>query len=165
MSSDGWRAWASGLATDIMERFLVPREPSDLLPNFADIRASLPSMYSELAGAFETNILAVAATVSIPVTLASAAAEGSHWQRIHSAERIRALKLNAEPGEDEVALSTRRDEGAFRIASERVREFVASRDGKDKIAADACAFLLMSLKSSNLSAAASELILQGTVLT
>jgi hypothetical protein len=46
-----------------------------------------------------------------------------------------------------------------------MREFVASSDGRAKIASDACEFLLKSLESSDLSASAAELILQGTVLT
>lgn len=165
MSSDDWRSRAKDLAEEIMGRFFVPREPSEFLPRFGEIKASLPPKYSELAAAFEKNVSAVVATVGIPVTLASAAAEGSHWQRIHSAERIRALLLNAEPGEIEAALEVRRNEHALKIASERMQEFVASSDGRDKIAADACAFLSRSYGSSNLSEAAAELILQGTALT
>jgi hypothetical protein len=38
------------------------------------------------------------------VTLATAAAESSHWQRIYAAERIRALGLHAEPGGNDTAL-------------------------------------------------------------
>jgi len=165
MSSDDWRSTARALAEDIMGRFLVAGEPSKFFPNFAQIKGSLPPKYSELAEAFEKNVSAVVATVGIPVTLASAAAEGSHWQRIHSAERIRTLLLHAEPGENEAALEARRDEHALKSASEKMREFVTSPDGRDKIAADACAFLSQSLGSSDLSAAAAELILQGTVLT
>ena len=165
MSSDDWRAEARVLATDTMERFFVARDPSEIFPDLRNLKATLPPRYSGLAAAFKQNVSAVAATMGIPVTLASAAAEGSHWQRIHSAERIRALKLQADRGENESTLEARRTAHARKIASERMREFVTSRDGRDKIAADACGFLLEALNSSNLSAAAAELLLQGTVLT
>jgi len=165
MNSDDWRAKAKVLATDTMERFFVAREPSELFPDFGNLKAALPPRYSGLAAAFEHNVSAVAATMGIPVTLASAAAEGSHWQRIHSAERIRTLKLEADLGENQSTLEARRNAHARIIASERMREFAASRDGRDKIAADTCSFLLEALNSLNLSAAAAELLLQGTVLT
>jgi hypothetical protein len=45
-----------------------------------------------------------------------------------------------------------------------MQEFSASPDGRDRIAADACGFLLEALSSPSLSAAAAELLLQGTVL-
>jgi hypothetical protein len=158
MSSDDWRAEAKVIATDTMERFFVARD-------FGTLKAVPPARFSGLAAAFEQNVSAVIATMGIPVTLASAAAKGSHWQRIHSAERIRALKLEAVLGENEGTLEARRKANAQKIASEKMREFVTSRDGRDKIAADACGFLLEALNSSNLSAAAAELLLQGTVLT
>jgi hypothetical protein len=164
MSSADWKSRASDLATDVMNRFLVPRAPSELLADFGDIRNSLSPQYVLLAAAFEQNVSAVLSTIGIPVTLALASAEGSHWQRIYSAERIRARKLDPEPGENEADLEARRDEHALKSASERMREFVTSPDGLSKIAADACAFL-KSLESSDLNAAAAELLLQGTVLT
>jgi hypothetical protein len=164
MSSDEWRAKAAALATDTMEQFFVAREASVLFPGFGALKARLPPRYSTLAAAFQQNMSAVTATVGIPVTLASAAAEGSHWQRIHSAERIRALMLKAEQGEDENALEARRDAQGRKIASERMQEFITSHDGRDNIAADTCRFLLEALNSPNLSAAAAELLLQGTVL-
>lgn len=165
MTSPDWRNEARSFATKVMDRFLLPREMSEFLLNFRHVRASLPPVYSGLADAFEKNVSAVVATVSIPVTLASAAVEGSHWQRIYTAERIRALMLAAEAGEDEAAFEKRRGEHAQRSASEEMREFATSRDGQDKIAADTCAFLVKALRSASSSAAAAELILQGSVLT
>lgn len=98
------------------------------------------------------------------MTLASSAAHGSHWQRIHSAERIRALKLSAFETEDDLALQERRDTLAHEVASRRMTEFVESKEGRDATAADACRFLISSLQSSELKAAATELLLQGEVL-
>ena len=165
MGTDEWRTKARALATEATERFLVARDPAELLSNVSNLKSTLSPKLAALSAAFEQNISAVVATVAIPVTLASGASEGSHWQRIHSAERIRALKLEAEPGEDKVALDTRRESHAREVASRRMLEFAGSSDGRDTMAADACRFLLEALKSSNLGDAADELLRQGIVLT
>jgi len=165
MGTDEWRAKAKALATEASDRFLVARDPAELLSSVSALKTSLSPNLAALAAAFEQNISAVAATVGIPVTLASGASQGSHWQRIHSAERIRALNLEAEPGEDKAALDARRESHAREAASGRMREFASSPDGRDTMAADACRFLLEALNSSNLGDAAEELLRQGIVLT
>jgi hypothetical protein len=154
----------TSLVNEATARFLAPREPSELLSSVTSLRDSLPPRFNDLCRAFEQNVSAVAATVGVPITLASAASEGSHWQRIHSAERIRALKLVAEPGEGDAALAQRRTSHAATAATERMREFVESKDGQHTLAADACRFLLEGLRSSNLGEAADELLRQGVVL-
>lgn len=165
MGTDESRARAKALAAEVSDRFLVARDSAARLSSVSALKTSLSPSLAALAAAFEQNVLAVAATVGIPVTLASAASEGSHWQRIHSAERIRALMLEAEPGEDKAALDARRDSHALEAASRRMQEFAKSPDGRDTIAADACRFLLEALESSNLGDAADELLRQGIVLT
>jgi hypothetical protein len=165
MTSDDWKSRASDLATDVTNKFFVPRPPSEILTGFGGLTNSLSPEYAPPAAAFEQNVSAVLATIGMPVTLALASAERSHWQRIYTAERIRARGLDAEPGENESDLEARRDEHALKSASEKMREYVTSSDGPSQIGADACAFLLRSLDSSDLSAAAAELLLQGTVLT
>ena len=133
MGTDEWRAKAKALATEASDRFLVARDSAKLLSSVSALKTSLSPNLAALAAAFEQNISAVAATVGIPVTLASGASEGSHWQRIHSAERIRALKLEAKSGEDKAALDARRDSHALEAASRRMQEFASSPDGRDTI--------------------------------
>jgi hypothetical protein len=164
MGTDDWRAEAKTLATEATQRFLVV-DATALLSSISSAKGGLQPKLSVLAAAFEQNIHAVGATVGMPVALASAASEGSHWQRIHSAERIRALKLDLEPGENKEALEARRASRAREVASQRMQEFAASADGRDTIAADACRFLLDALKSADLGDAANELLRQGIVLT
>lgn len=164
MATDDWRAEAKGLATEATQRFLVV-DATALTSSISSLKGSLSAKLGVLAAAFEQNISAVGATVGMPVALASAASEGSHWQRIHSAERIRALTLDAEPGENKDALEARRASRAREVASQRMQEFAASPDGRDTIAADTCRFLLEALKSADLGEAANELLRQGVVLT
>ena len=83
----------------------------------------------------------------------------------YSDNAARRMKDALEEVDMEADLGARRDEHALKSASGTMSEFVTSPDGRSKIAADACAFLLRSLESSDLSAAAAELLLQGTVLT
>lgn len=165
MGTDEWRDNAKALAAEASDRFLVARDSVDLLASVSALKAGLAPTLAALAAAFEQNISAVSSTVGIPVTLASGASEGSHWQRIQSAERIRALKLEAELGEDKAALDARRESHARAAASRRMHEFASSPDGRDTMAADACRFLLEALRSSNLGDAADELLRQGIVLT
>jgi len=163
MGSEHWRAEAKLLAKKSMQRFLVV-DRTDLTSGISSIKERLQGKLYEIAAAFEQNISAVGATVGLPVTLASAASEGTHWQRIHTAESIRALMLDAEPEESEEALETRRKSHAREIASQRMRKYSASPEGRDAIAADACRFLLDGLSSTSLDEAANELLRQGVVL-
>ncbi len=100
----------------------------------------------------------------MPVALAYAAAAGSHWQRIATAQRIRALKLDRVPGEAEASLEARREASALAEASELYRAFCASSEGTSRIAADACRFLRDALHAPGVEEAAAELLLQGEVL-
>jgi hypothetical protein len=152
------------VAASVMDQFLVIDDPAELLSSVEAERALLPKQYEVLAEAFAKNIRAAVSTVGMPLTLAYATAQGSHWQRIHTAERIRALKLEAESGEDEASLEARRDQAAFEHATERLRALCSSDEGCNRIAADACRFLLDALHTAGMAEAASELLLQGEVL-
>lgn len=161
--SDDWRKEASAFAKEATKRFLVA-DMEALRSCISTVAESLSPPLRALAAAFDQNISAVCSTVGLPVTLASTASEGSHWQRIRSAEGIRALKLGPSPGEGADELDARRASIASEVASQRMREFVSSPDGRDTIAADACRFLLQAIKFENLSDAADELLRQGVVL-
>ncbi|HVP39845.1 MAG TPA: hypothetical protein VMS93_11755 [Candidatus Saccharimonadales bacterium] len=164
MGTDDWRAELKLLATEATQRFLVV-DGAALTSSISNLKGNLSAELDVLAAAFEQNISAVGATVGMPVTLALAASEGSHWQRIHTAERIRARALDAEPGEDTDALEARRASHAREGASKRMHDFATSPDGRGALAADACRFLLRALSSADLSEAANELLRQGVVLT
>lgn len=164
MRPDDWRAEAKAAAIAATQRFLVV-DATALLSSVSDLRGNLSPRLSALAAAFEQSIVAVCVTVGMPVALASAASERSHWQRIDTAERIRALKLDAEPGEDNDSLEARRALRAHEVASQRMQEFATSADGRDTLAADTCQFLLSALESVALGEAANELLRQGIVLT
>lgn len=165
MVTEDKRSEAKALAASVMRSFFVAPESSQILSGFAELRNRLQPRYAALCAAFEQNVSALATTIGMPVILGSAASSGSHWQRIHSAERIRALNTMAEPGENEVALEARRASQASQVAAKRMKEFVESAEGRDTIAVDACRFLLEALRSANLGEAAAELLRQGIVLT
>ena len=108
---------AEAVLADVMQHFYIPPELPALLPKFDELKASLPAIYRQAAEAFEFNIASVVSTVSLPLTLADSAAQGSHWQRIHTAERIRTLKRGPEAIPEE-----QRDEHALKIASAKMKE-------------------------------------------
>lgn len=100
--------------------------------------------------------------------MASRQSHGSHWQRIHSAERIRAVAETLEDenaGVNKEALETRRAKMASDNASKKMEQFIASSDGTNQIASDAASFLVKALESPGLVSGAAELLLQGIVLT
>jgi hypothetical protein len=152
------------LATEATKRFLIV-ESMSLLKPIETLKSTLNVSLLPIAAAFEQNISAVAATVGLPFTLAHAAVEGSHWQRIHTAERIRSLKSTYDPQLSENASDEARHNLAYQNATERMREFMSSDVGSSTISVDTCEFLIGVLKSRNLAGAASELLRQGVVLT
>lgn len=164
MLTDEWPPELKSLRDEVLKRFLFPQR-SDLLQEFENVKTSLPEKYLGLANNFETNISAVASTVSIPVVLAWTAAEQSSWQRIMSAERIRTVVMGAEPGESKAELEARRNKEALEKAQAAMKEFVDSSQGGQELVAHTSKFLLSILESNSLSVAAQELILQGCVLT
>ena len=102
--------------------------------------------------------------MSFPYALAHAAAVDRHYQRISSGERIRALKLNQETGEDQADLEARREAVARKLANDRMAEFTGSPEGVNALINDSLLFLERALKDGTLSDSANELVLQGIVL-
>ena len=76
----------SELALEVMEQFLIPIAINELHPEATELCQRLPPTYVPLSEAFNHSLSAVIETICVPVNLASAAAEGSHWQRISTAE-------------------------------------------------------------------------------
>jgi hypothetical protein len=148
----------------ITSRFLVPPNEDELLSDFNAHTASVREPYAEIAKAFKSNISGLLSTVSFPYALASAATTDRHFQRIHSAERIRAQNLEASTGERREQLEDRRRAVALETAMTRMRSFMASKEGQDAMSKDLLEFLERALRQSDLSLAADELLLQGLVL-
>jgi hypothetical protein len=117
--------------------------------------------YDQIAKTFDHNLHALLATVSIPATFAIASAYQSHWQRIHTAERIRSLSPTDElegKNEDE------RRQIALERARTRMNSFAGSKEGQQRIAEDACHQLVNALEETEVKLASQELLRQGLVL-
>ena len=88
--------------------------------------------------------------MAIPFSLATASVHQSHFQRLHIAERIRARSIELDSiklGED---LEEVREREACRVASERMREFAESEEGKNTIIRVVCVFLITVLRECEL---------------
>lgn len=148
---------------EMRAHFLVPPASEELFAGLDTLVPALPGEYRWLAEAFRNNLAAVLSTATIPFALASAGVHQSHLQRIHIAECIRALPEEDDPEGSGTDLDEIRSRDAHRIAHERMREFVESKEGQQVIIRDICNFLLGSLRHG-LQAAAHELLQQGLVL-
>jgi hypothetical protein len=154
---------------DMRAHFLVPAQPDEVCAELDAAAVPLSPEYQRIANNFRHSLASTLSTVSMPFALAYTSAYRSHFQRIHMAERIRALPLDEDapqPGEDLGAVQERealRDREAFTKADIRMDEFVESEDGKNALSRDTCEFLLTSLKHG-LEPATQELIQQGLVL-
>lgn len=145
------------LARDLRTHFLVPPSAEETFAEFDAAAALLRPEYQPIAKAFHHSVASTLSTVAMPFALASASVEQSHFQRFHTAERIRALPLVGE-GLDEV-----REREASAKAHSHMHDFVQSKDGQNALIRDTCGFLLASLKHG-LELAAQELLQQGLVL-
>ena len=107
-----------------------------------------------MAVAFAENLVGVIRTLSIPFQYTQSEVINLHWQRIHMAERIRALKSDSESTDDVGAL----EKAQFKF------EAYQRQDGKDQIINDILARLLRLKEDPESLAAARELTRQGIVL-
>lgn len=154
------------LASRVTSIFLVP-SPLFVEKLFAPLaqatdRANPP--FHEIGKVLRANIDGLLSAVSIPFTLASKSALNTHWQRIHSAERIRSLMLDAKPDETKQQLESRRERAANENAKTQMDNFVRSAEGVDAIGSVMLNFLDGLCADESLVEAAKELILQGLVL-
>jgi len=126
--------------------------------------ARLSAPFNEIGIALRANIDGLISTVSVPYTLANRSATDRHWQRIHSAERIRSLMLDAGSNETQVELESRRQREARSVAESEMERFVRSPEGRDALIRDTLGFLENLRSDEAVLRAANELILQGVVL-
>ena len=151
---------------EMRRRFLVPPPPNEVFSRFDGLVDGLNANYQPLAAIFRHNLSSVLSSVSIPFTLAHSAITDRHWQRIHTVERIRSLKIGPDrprPGIDKGADEDRERE-AYKIATWRMKQFEDSGEGQQAVIQDVCTFLLSGVRSDELKLAASGLIEQGVIL-
>lgn len=136
VSKDEKRQMLKVLAKRATASFLVPPEGKKLLANFDESIHVLQPTVKKVAEAFRANILGLLTTVSFPYRLAHSASLDRHYQRIASAERIRALMLEQRPDESKADLDVRREAVAREHANERMGEFFSSPEGTNAIIHD-----------------------------
>ncbi len=149
---------------EMRDHFFVPPAPNETFSRLDELIEELDTKYQALGQTFRHNLASALSSVAMPFALASASVRESHFQRIHTAERIRAgsIELDAiQPGE---RLEEVREREAYRIAGSRMTEFEESEEGKNAIIRDICSFLITSLEARELKLAARELVQQGIIL-
>jgi hypothetical protein len=137
--------------------FFVPPSPDEIFTALDTAYASLQVEYQATAKSFRYSVDSALSTVAMPFRLASSSIHQSHFQRIHTAERIRVLDIATE----EIAEASARV--ALEKAQERMRDFVESESGRNQVIRDISRFLLDSI-SHGLEPAPQELLQQGLVL-
>jgi hypothetical protein len=149
-------------------RFVVPPPPDQVFSRVDPLVDELDPEHQPLGQIFRHNLNSVLSSVSIPFALASASAHDRHFQRIHSAEGIRALPIDSVIGldttEPDPEIEEAREREVYEKAMEQMAEFQQSEEGRNAIILDISNFLLRSLKSEDLELAANEIIRQGIIL-
>jgi hypothetical protein len=143
--------------------FFVAPAFEELAKGLDALVLAAPPTYADLGQTFRKSLASTLSTVGLPFALATTSVLQSRYQRLHIAERIRALPVgddDDEGGEQQAA----REANAAERAEERLREFQSSKDGMDQLIDDTCWFLLNSLRETAVEAASNELIQQGVVL-
>ncbi len=125
----------------------------------------LPKSFGFIAETFLDRLTATIETTAAPFLLANATAHDKQSQRFFIAERIRARSIDAEPGENEQALESRRDSAALQVANSKMDAFTKSEEGIDALVSETARFLLHLHKTTNIQSVSRELLLQGTVST
>lgn len=148
------------IAKEMAEHFFASSKASMLCEKLETIKVTLNQEYTSIIDSYIHNITAMDSAASIPFSLAYASACNSEYQKIRTIEAIKALKIT----ESESDLKEHREATAKNQAADNFNEFIDSKEGTESIAIDAANFLLNSISQNNLSAAASELLNQATIL-
>lgn len=145
-------------------RFLIPPDATRLFEALDRATAQASKAFAEIGLALRTNVAGLISSVSMPFTLANRSANDRHWQRIHSAERIRAHIPPALLNETDEELALRREREAVASARPKMASFIQSSEGQDALIRDTLGFLEALGEDETVIRAANELILQGVVL-
>lgn len=135
-------------------RFLVPYEPQ------VAEHLKLSSPFEDIALAFRQNITSVLSVVTLPFNLASSAIHRQHYQRVSTAEAIRAGVV-AKPRSEMSQAERNVADAARQKTAERMQQLVQSPEGQLQIGGDISAFLLTSMEEDALARSTLELLLQG----
>jgi len=81
------------LALRTRSTFVIPPDEGQLFLSLMELLARISAPFHEIGNALRANIAGVISTVTVPYTLANRSATDSAWQRISTAERIRALEV------------------------------------------------------------------------
>src|SRR5450631_1620491 len=88
------------LALRTRSTFVIPPGEAQLFLSLTEALTRTTAPFQELGRALQANIAGLISTVTVPYTLAIRSVHDRHWQRIYSAERIRALTI-LDPNENE----------------------------------------------------------------
>ena len=133
-----------------------------------------PKVIAQSATAFRHNLNSVIEVISLPLTLAIASTERTHFDRLFIAERIERIPVNEIIAEvsgqivddtKKKAAEDNREKEAWQSAKRKIEELASSLDGILHLAKDSFKFLYEVLHSHQLRSAAAELLRQGVVLT
>lgn len=150
-------------AIELRKHFYVPADLASLLSPLERFFTDLGPVYVPPVKTFLDSIRASIQTVSAPFLLVAASAQSHHYQRLNTAERIRSLNIEAEPGEAESDLEARREHAAEQRTSERMTEFRNSAEGVNAGVSDTASILLHALENDSFAAVPKELLMQATV--
>jgi hypothetical protein len=152
------------LARNAVVTFAIPPSKDRLLAPLTDAIARLNKQFGEICLTLRSNLVGLLSTVSVPYTMANASAHDMHWQRIRSAAGIRALMLDAKPGETNEELDLRRAGEAQDRARAEMDRYIHSSEGEEALIRTTLNFLERLSSDRSFLEAANELILQGVVL-
>lgn len=143
------------IAKKVLSVFLVPNDFASMAKPLQEMLIAFPNELCSIAESFIENLHGVNRTLSIPYQYTLAHVSNLHRQRIHAAERIRALAIENE---------SERDSVAFAKAKEKFESF-SQGEGRQKLVEDVLSQLLQLRHDPGSLSAARELTRQGIVLS
>lgn len=108
----------TSIAHQVRQVFLIPADMAGVKEELAALVASAPEDLQTIALAFAESLRGVNRTLAIPFDYTFSEVQSLHWQRIHSAERIRALPTGSGPPDEALALENARTKFAQFMAEE-----------------------------------------------
>jgi hypothetical protein len=96
------------MAQEVQGVFLVPPDFPGITAPLSDLILTLTDELRQIALGFHDSLHSVVRTLSIPYQYTYSQIHSLHWHRIHSAERIRSLKIENEAERDSAALAIAR---------------------------------------------------------
>lgn len=143
----------------VLDSFLI-FESYELLDSIVGL-APASQLQATFVGDASQGLRSVIAAGTLPFRLISHSVQQRHFDRIHTAERIRS-HLHIAPDEEP---SEQRREQALQTSNQRMREFISSDEGIKVFRDGIVSELNHKLQSSDISEAASELLVQTLVST